>query len=158
MTPTRLYFAYGSNLEPTQMEKRCPGHRVVGRAVLRGHAIRFRGYGRDWAGAVATVEPAEGHAVHGIVFALTDEHYASLDAYEGFDGPGAASSLYDRVLARVEMEGGDVVDAQTYVMRKRPEGRPSRRYRDAIVRGMRHHGLAEEAITALEHVPIADVS
>jgi gamma-glutamylcyclotransferase (GGCT)/AIG2-like uncharacterized protein YtfP len=151
-----LYFAYGSNLDPVQMEERCPGHEVVGRAVLRGHALRFRGYGRDWEGAVATVEPAEGHDVHGVVFALTGAHYALLDGYEGCDGPGAASNLYDRVATRVEMEGGELVDVQTYVMRRHPEGAPSRRYRDAIVRGMRHHGLPTTAIGEIERVVAAD--
>ena len=155
MTPP-LYFAYGSNLEPRQMAARCPGHRVVGRAVLRGHGLRFRGHGRDWAGAVATVEPAPGHDVHGVVFELTDVHYASLDGYEGYDGPGAATNLYDRVPARVEIEGGDAADVLTYRMRPAPEGAPSRRYRDAILAGMRPHGLPATAIAALEAVPVAE--
>jgi gamma-glutamylcyclotransferase (GGCT)/AIG2-like uncharacterized protein YtfP len=151
-----LYFAYGSNLDPVQMEERCPGHRVVGRAVLRGHTLRFRGYGRDWEGAVATVEPAPGRDVHGVVFALTGAHYASLDGYEGCDGPAADSNLYDRVSTQVELERGDLVEVQTYVMRRHAEGAPSRSYRDAIVRGMRHHGLPAVAIGEIERVPIAD--
>ena len=145
-----LYFAYGSNLEPVQMAQRCPDHRVVGRAVLRGHRIRFRGYGRDWQGAVATVEPDPARDVHGVVFALTENDYRTLDGYEGYDGPGAESSLYDRVRVKVEVEGGKMIDVETYVIRPLPEGEPSRRYRDAIVRGMRHHGLPAEAIAAIE--------
>ena len=73
-----LYFAYGSNLEPVQMATRCPGHRVVGRASLPGYALAFRGYGRDWAGAVATIEPRYGAIVHGVVFEITAAHYATL--------------------------------------------------------------------------------
>ncbi len=156
MTEPAPYFAYGSNLNPRQMEQRCPGHRVVGRAVLRDHVMRFRGDGCDWAGAVATVEPAAGHDVHGVVFALTQEHYDALDHYEGFDGEGADTSLYDRVARRVEMEGGEVVAVETYVIRPLAEGTPSRRYRDAIVAGMRHHGLPEEAIAQVECVPTSD--
>lgn len=149
----RPYFAYGSNLEPRQMAKRCPGHRVLGRAVLRDHAIRFRGYGRDWAGAVATVEPLPGHDVHGVVFELTEAHYRALDQYEGRDGEGAPTNLYDRVPVRVRMEDGRQVEVDTYVMRLDPEGTPSRRYRDAILAGMRHHGLPAEAIAELESHP-----
>ncbi len=150
-----LYFAYGSNLEPVQMAARCPGHRVVGRAVLGDHALAFRGYGRDWAGAVATIEPRAGSRVHGVVFAITEAHYAALDEYEGYDGPGAASNLYDRVAALVEMEDGRTVPVETYAMRpgQEPAGAPSTRYRDAIVAGMRHHGLSAAAIAALEAVP-----
>ncbi|MEO6463812.1 MAG: gamma-glutamylcyclotransferase family protein [Candidatus Eisenbacteria bacterium] len=152
MTGSPLYFAYGSNLDPRQMAERCPGHRVVGRAILADHVMRFRGYGRDWKGAVATVEPAGGHDVHGVVFALTPEHYASLDFYEGYDGVGAASNLYDRVPRRVRMEDRAIVDVLTYVIRPLAEGAPSRRYRDAILRGMRHHGLPEDAVLELQSV------
>lgn len=155
-TQPALYFAYGSNLEPIQMAHRAPGHRVVGRAVLRDHELRFRGYGRDWAGAVATIEPAPGRVVHGVVFAITPAHYDALDHYEGYDGPGAATNVYDRVPARVEMEGGGGADVLTYRMTLAPEGAPSRRYRDAILTGMRHHGMPAAAIEALEQVPTAD--
>jgi gamma-glutamylcyclotransferase (GGCT)/AIG2-like uncharacterized protein YtfP len=150
-----LYFAYGSNLEPVQMAARCPGHRVVGRAVLPDHALGFRGFGRDWAGAVATIEPRAGSRVHGVVFAITAAHYAALDAYEGYDGPGAASNLYDRVAVVVEMEDGRRLPVETYAMRpgQEPAGAPSALYRDAIVAGMRHHGLPAGAIAALEAVP-----
>jgi hypothetical protein len=151
-----LYFAYGSNLNPEQLAERCPGHRVVGRAVLRDHVLRFRGYGRDWEGAVATVEPRPGSDVHGVVFALTRAHYDALDGYEGCDGPGAETNLYDRVPARVELEGGRPVDVLTYVMRPHPEATPSRRYRDAILAGMRHHALPAAAIAALEAVVVRD--
>ena len=152
------YFAYGSNLEPVQMAERCPGHRVIGRAVLRDHGIRFRGYGRDWKGAVATVVPDPGHDVHGVVFTLTADDYRALDGYEGYDGPGAESSLYDRVPARVELEGGGAIDVETYVMRPRAEGSPSAKYRDALVKGMSHHGLPAEAIAEVERAPVAESS
>lgn len=144
-----LYFAYGSNLNPVQMAQRCPGHRVVGRASLADHALRFRGYGRDWAGAVGTVEPEEGGTVWGAVFEITPEHYATLDGYEGYDGPDEASNLYDRVHVEVRLESGEVVPCLTYVIRPLPEGLPSAAYRDAIVAGLRHHGLPAAYADAL---------
>ena len=155
MSKLPLYFAYGSNLNPAQMAARCPGHRVVGRASLPGYALRFRGYGRDWAGAVGTVEPLAGSIVHGVLFELTAEHYATLDEYEGYDGPGAASNLYDRVEIEVVREDGTPVRALTYVIRPLEEGLPSRAYRDAIVAGLRHHGLPEEYVARLERAAVA---
>ncbi len=151
-----LYFAYGSNLNPRQMESRCPGHRVVGRASLAGYALKVRGYGRDWAGAVGTIEPAEGSTVWGAVFELTAAHYATLDEYEGYDGPGAATSLYDRVEITVELEGVGPTRCLTYVMRRDPEGLPSSAYRGAILAGLRHHALPPAYIAALERHPVAD--
>ena len=149
MTKLPLYFAYGSNLNPLQMAARCPGHSVVGRASLPGYELRFRGYGRDWAGAVGTIEPAPGGIVWGALFELTPAHYATLDEYEGYDGPGAASNLYDRVEIEVVREDGTRVQALTYVIRPLEEGLPSRAYRDAIVAGLRHHGLPAEYADAL---------
>jgi cation transport regulator ChaC len=143
------YFAYGSNLNPRQMAERCPGHRVIARAVLPDHALRFRGYGRDWAGAVATVEPAEGSVVRGVLFELTPAHYATLDEYEGYDGPGAATNLYERVVRTVVREDGVAVRTLTYAMVPAEEGLPSRRYRDAILEGMLHHHIAKESIESL---------
>jgi gamma-glutamylcyclotransferase (GGCT)/AIG2-like uncharacterized protein YtfP len=145
-----LYFAYGSNLNPEQMAQRCPGHRVVGRASLADYALRFRGYGRDWAGAVGTVEPAPGSTVWGVLFDLTPAHYTTLDEYEGYDAPGAASNLYDRVLVSVRREDGSMVECLTYVIRPLPEGLPSKAYRDTIVAGLRHHGLPSDYIASLE--------
>jgi gamma-glutamylcyclotransferase (GGCT)/AIG2-like uncharacterized protein YtfP len=150
-----LYFAYGSNLNPTQMAARCPGHRVVGRASLEGYVLRFRGYGRDWAGAVGTVEPSPGSTVWGAIFELTQEHYDALDEYEGYDGPGAETSLYDRVEVTVRGENGEPVRCLTYVIRPHAEGLPSAAYRNAIVAGLRHHGLPEEYVAALEGHPVA---
>jgi len=155
MTKPPLYFAYGSNLNPAQMAARCPGHRVIGRASLPGHALRFRGYGRDWAGAVGTVEPAPGQVVHGVLFELTAEHYATLDEYEGYDGPGAASNLYDRIEIEVVREDGTPVRCLTYVIRPLEEGLPSRAYRDAIVAGLKHHRLPADYIAGVEALETA---
>lgn len=47
----RLYIAYGSNLNLSQMEKRCPGATVVGTGEVKGYELLFRG--------VATIEPRE---------------------------------------------------------------------------------------------------
>ena len=42
-----LYFAYGSNLSSARMAARVPSARVVARAQLPGHALRFHKVGRD---------------------------------------------------------------------------------------------------------------
>ncbi len=51
----RLYIAYGSNLNLSQMEKRCPGATVVGTGEVKGYELLFRG--------VATIEPRENASV-----------------------------------------------------------------------------------------------
>jgi len=101
------------------------------------------------------VEPLAGSTVWGAVFALTPEHYATLDQYEGYDGPGLESNLYDRIEVDVRLEGGEVARCLTYVIRPLEEGLPSPAYRDAIVAGLRHHGLPAEYIAVLEAHPTA---
>ena len=39
-----LYFAYGSNMNPARMAKRCPGAIDLGGAVLRNHRVVERLY------------------------------------------------------------------------------------------------------------------
>ena len=73
----RLYFAYGSNLEPKQFGSRCPQSRVLGPATLAHHRffITARGY--------ASIEPSTGSRVHGVLAELTEADEASLDSFEG---------------------------------------------------------------------------
>jgi hypothetical protein len=54
MSKTRLYIAYGSNLNLPQMAFRCPTAEVVGAGEVKGYEMLFRGGRR---GAVATIEP-----------------------------------------------------------------------------------------------------
>jgi gamma-glutamylcyclotransferase (GGCT)/AIG2-like uncharacterized protein YtfP len=151
-----LYFAYGSNLEPEQMERRCPGHRVLCRAILHDHALRFHGFSKSWGGAVATIEHVPGAMVHGVVFELTPANFEALDRYEDCRGEGHPDNFYDRVRLPLQLEFGETIEAFTYIMRPQPAGRPSRAYRWAILTGMRHHSLPTIAIEPLEAMPTVD--
>ena len=51
---TRLYMAYGSNMNLEQMADRCRTAEVVGKGILKNYELLFRGARH---GAVATVEP-----------------------------------------------------------------------------------------------------
>jgi gamma-glutamylcyclotransferase (GGCT)/AIG2-like uncharacterized protein YtfP len=98
------YFAYGSNLNLRQMTERCPGHRIVGRARLLEHALAFTGHSERWGGAVATVAPVPAAAVDGVVYAITDEHVATLDGFE--EHP----HVYVRQPIHVQMLGASPAD------------------------------------------------
>ncbi|KAI1178288.1 Butirosin biosynthesis, BtrG-like protein [Nemania sp. FL0916] len=73
----QLYFAYGSNLWLRQMALRCPGSVYIGRAILYDYRwfINERGY--------ANIEPASGHAVHGLVYEINSDDESALDMMEG---------------------------------------------------------------------------
>ncbi|KAK2056236.1 hypothetical protein LY76DRAFT_162057 [Colletotrichum caudatum] len=90
----RLYFAYGSNLSPTQMALRCPSSVPVGLAHLAGYTfiINSRGYAnvvRSTApGDDAPAPPTDtagpgGYGVYGVLYTLTPADEAALDMCEG---------------------------------------------------------------------------
>jgi gamma-glutamylcyclotransferase (GGCT)/AIG2-like uncharacterized protein YtfP len=157
-----LYFAFGSNLNPAQMARRCPGHKVVGLAALKDHKLAFPLTSQDWGGGVAGVAVAHGSTVWGVVYDLTDEHVATLDRYEGFVAPGDDHNLYERERVWVELTRADDgsiprrVRAEYYVPRVTNAAPPSKRYLDAIVEGAVHHRLPDEYVAALRTTPTAD--
>jgi len=157
-----LYFAYGSNLEPEQMRRRCPGHHVVGLAELRDFRLTFPLTSHDWGGGVASVSVAHGDAVWGVVFELTEEDLASLDRYEGFVAPGDQHNLYDRETVSVQLVRADDgsfprrLRAWTYIARPANPSPPSRRYLDAIVGGARHHRLPDDYVARLAATPVVE--
>lgn len=157
-----LYFAYGSNLNPEQMQKRCPGHSVMGLAALREHKLAFPVTSHDWGGGVAGVVPSHGTNVWGIVYELSDEHVATLDGYEGYRGPGDQHNLYDREWMFVDLtrpDDGSIprrVRACCYFAHPSNPAPPSRRYLDAILAGARHHRLPDEYIAALAKTATVD--
>ena len=135
-----LYFAYGSNMDLAQMERRCPGARLVGAAALSDYRFGFTTHCDAWVGGVADIVPAAGEAVHGLLFEVTEAHLAELDRYE------QVPEMYRRV--RVSIDGREVwvyevVEKQRFV-------EPSRRYRDVIVGAARRHGLPEDYVARIE--------
>lgn len=49
----KVYLAYGSNTNLTQMGHRCPDAAVIGSTVLKGHRLTFKG---KHGNGVATIE------------------------------------------------------------------------------------------------------
>ena len=155
-----LYFAFGSNLDPDQMRERCPGHHVVGMAMLRDHKLVFPLFSERWGGGVASVQLSHGKDMWGVLFELSDEDLRALDGYEGFRAPGDAHNLYERELIWVELVrpvDGSVprrVRACAYLAHTANPSPPSRRYVDALIKGARHHRLPDDYIALLGRLPV----
>ena len=157
-----LYFAYASNLDPQQMQERCPGHRVVGLATLHDHRLAFPRFSPRWGGGTASLVHAHGQQVWGVVYEVTDEHLATLDSYEEFRAAGGQHNAYDRETVTVDVvraDDGSVprrVRAATYFARPSNPQPPSRRYLDRILSGAAHHRLPEDYVEALRKTEVAD--
>ncbi|PVH84415.1 hypothetical protein DL98DRAFT_352815, partial [Cadophora sp. DSE1049] len=89
-----VYFAFGSNLHLSQMSKRCPESRYLGRGFLRDHKwqINTRGY--------ANIIPSQQDCVHGLCFLLSQKDEERLDRNEGVN---MVPSAYEKHFRDVEV-------------------------------------------------------
>lgn len=133
------YFAYGSNMSPVQMmEERCPGAEPIGIGVLKDYCFVINTNG------VATIVPAEGSRVIGILWSITDMHEKTLDGYEG-----VKDGLYSRHFMGIEKQDGEETKALVYIAAESEPGIPREGYLEKILYGAEHFGLPEDYIEEL---------
>lgn len=129
---TKLYIAYGSNLNLQQMKHRCPTARPVAKRTLENYRLVFQGHPY---GAHANVIPENGQRVPVVIWKITDMDEARLDIYEGVAG-GYYTKEY------IEVEVNDKVQkALIYIMTPHGYGLPGDNYLNTIKEGYRDFGL-----------------
>lgn len=83
---TYLYFAYGSNMSPTQMRQRCPGAARLGTGIAygwkRNFAVPAPHMGATAAAAGIEHSDHESDFIEGVVYNLTAEEKRSIDKIE----------------------------------------------------------------------------
>ena len=136
MADGKLYFAYGSNINLEQMERRCPDACIVGPVALENYELLFR------RGGFATITPCEGGKVHGLLWSLTPECERSLDMYEGYP------RFYDKRTVTVRDGLGRELSVMAYIMdeRFREPMLPSAAYYNGILEGYKRNGLPVTAL------------
>ena len=141
--PHTDYFAYGSNLSLIQIARRCPGTEIIGRATLPDHRLIFPIQSGDWLGGVASIEPAAGRRVEGMIYRLNDAHLEALDEYEA-----VSEGLYRRESVTVITPEQGAVEAMTYIAAPDPEGpfAPSAQYLSTILSGAADHEFPQDYI------------
>ncbi len=149
MSSTRLYFAYGSNLNLEQMHQKCSNPCVVSIARLPGYRIGFHGYSSVWDGAVETVIPDNHSEVWGVLYKLAASDWEKLDSREDArdDGTGA----YFHYPVEVFNDQQAVIEATNY--KKAIVGQaeyPSTDYLTIIVQGAIAQGLPAEYLFGLQ--------
>lgn len=132
----KLYVAYGSNMNRSQMERRCPNAKALGRGILEGYSLEFRG--RNGRG-VATIIADGNNSVPVVLWTITEECEHALDVYEGFP------TLYYKKDVSVEFEGR-TVEAMAYIMAReyedvRMSARPDNYYYEVIRQGYDDFGI-----------------
>lgn len=137
----RLYVAYGSNLNISQMKYRCPGAKLYGTGEISDYELQFKGQPHS---AFATIAPKEGASVPVAVWEISQKNEQALDRYEG------CPSHYFKQDVPVQLDGEEV-SAMVYIMNlKMGFGLPSPYYYQTVLEGYHDCGLdtdtLEEAI------------
>ena len=135
-----LHFAYGSNMDRRLMRRHCPGAEIVGNAVLRDHRfiIMKEGY--------ASVVPARGGVVHGLLWRISPRDLTALNAYENID-----AGLYRAASLSVHA-AGRAVRALVYLGRSGVPGRPRLGYMDLVAAAAREAGLPARYVANLVRI------
>ena len=125
-TSKTMYFAYGSNLSISQMDKRCPHNIPLDIGRLNGYRwiISNRGY--------ANVIESENDYVLGRIYKINNTDEASLDKDEGVK---LVNSGYDRTTLPIVVDGVSY-DCLVYVDPIKEEGPPKDEYVNRINLGL----------------------
>ena len=133
MLERTLYFAYGANMHPGQMEWRCPDALAKQAFILRDWELRFYSH--------ATIEQKPGAQVAGVLWEITPECESSLDAFEGFP------NYYTK---RTWIQDG--VQFMFYEMTTPKSGQPSKGYVLDIAESYAFWQLPQKLLTESLHV------
>jgi gamma-glutamylcyclotransferase (GGCT)/AIG2-like uncharacterized protein YtfP len=142
-----LYAAYGSNMDPQQMRRRCPHSPVRGTGWLEGWRLTFGGEDIGWEGALATLVEDAGSRVFVALYDITSSDEAHLDAWEGAD-----IGLYRKIKLRVHTLDGDLL-AWLYVLDAYEGGVPSARYLGILADAAEAAGAPEDYLLELRARP-----
>ena len=114
------YIAYGSNMDFSQMRRRCPDAELVGTGLIKGYELLFKGSG---SGSYATIEKKARAKVPVLVWRISTSDEDALDRYEGFP------AFYYKTQLPIKMQDGAEITGMAYIMHEdRALGLPSRVY------------------------------
>jgi hypothetical protein len=132
-----MHFAYGANMSRAVMRRHAPGARVLGVAALAGYrfVIGADGY--------ASVAPAPGRTVWGVLWRITPHDRVTLDVWENIEG-----GLYRAEILPVRLATRRV-PALTYLARS-GEGRARPGYMELVIAAARQWDLPASYLDSLQ--------
>jgi gamma-glutamylcyclotransferase (GGCT)/AIG2-like uncharacterized protein YtfP len=140
------YFAYGSNMNWPQMQRRCPSARFVCVACLANYQFGITRHSRLRDCGTANVFLADGNEVWGTVYEVSEADLALLDGFE--DG-------YRReILSVCAFENGkQPLNALVYIAEiENDVPLPSTEYKRLILDGAKHWNLPASYLSMLEKI------
>jgi gamma-glutamylcyclotransferase (GGCT)/AIG2-like uncharacterized protein YtfP len=144
-----LYFAYGSNMNWPQMQRRCPSARFIGTARLSDYSFAIARHSRLRNCGTANICAKPGSEVWGVVYEVSASDMAAMDAYE--DG-------YNRENVVVLQSNGNGATQEVIVYIAPQElavPLPNAEYKRLLLEGARYWQLPEEYCMMLERIEAA---
>ena len=140
---SKIYLAYGSNMDLEQMRHRCPEAQLLGTGLLEGWRLMFKG---SLTGAYATIEREKGCIVPILLWRISATDEERLDRYEGFP-----SFYYKRTIQAVKTDEHGIRTGLTrgmaYIMHEeRKLGVPSMHYLKVLAKAYEKFGFDEEIL------------
>ena len=143
------YFAYGSNMDETQMKNRCPGAQLVGKAALHDYALAFTIYSPERKCGCADIVPDPTRSVWGLLYAMTLKDLEALDICEG------TPVHYRRISVAVvdESETTKMAEAYEVVSKASMFQKPSRDYLEKLISAAEKFSFPDAYRIFLESIP-----
>ena len=154
-----LYFAYGSNMDPSQIRQRCPSARFVTLAKLSDHRLAFTRYARDRGCGTCDGIPEPGRDIWGVVFDITEADLKLLDASEGYqpERPLNQNSYLreQRQVCRDGREDEPLLVWLYFANREPNPPLPNAAYKQQVVEGAKFWGLPAQYQAELARIRVA---
>lgn len=140
------YFAYGSNMNWPQMQRRCPSSKFVTIAKLPDYEFGITRHSRLRDCGTANIYPVAGKEVWGAVYDVSDADLIIMDGFE--DG-------YHREILSVYAPGNSRPALQVLVYIADIENNvplPNQEYKRLILEGAHHWNIPSSYIAILETI------
>jgi gamma-glutamylcyclotransferase (GGCT)/AIG2-like uncharacterized protein YtfP len=143
------YFAYGSNMNWEQMQRRCPSAKFVCVARLKDYRFGIARHSRLRNCGTANIFAETGSEVWGIVYDISEQELAILDGFE--DG-----YRREKVPVLSTGDGQSSVEVLVYIAEKEDNvPLPSSEYKQLIIAGARYWDIPEIYLVMLEQLQAA---
>jgi gamma-glutamylcyclotransferase len=140
------YFAYGSNMNWEQMQRRCPSTRFVCVASLKDYRFAIARHSRLRKCGTANISANTGSEVWGIVYDVSDQDLIILDSFE--DG-----YRREKLFVLASNDSQSSLEVLVYIAEKEDNvPLPNPEYKRLIVDGARHWNIPESYCSMLEQL------
>lgn len=147
-----IYFAYGSNMNLSQMKERCPHSEKFDIGFMKDAEVCFPSFYEPWNSGMAGYQSSPGNDMWGVLFYLDQRDLEVMREYEDYI-PGQDPSLnnYNEVFVDIVV-GEQMVRCMTYESVVTGKYKPSLKYLQGIITGAINNDLPEEYIEKLSQL------